>query len=318
VNSNLADFDRQENIFLVRLLRSYSYDRSFSFQQLLQQQLLTATIKYLERATTPITQNSSSLLDKVTRLPLHLDRASTDCNAKGYFYRSAVCFSLASHTRMSPLTIARQLREIILDLGDDRSDIEDLETLTFTIEPNAVGWVDFFLDDRTLAIWLSCLLNVDFTPFRSISAITDNIFPIQYSHGRCRSLLLLAARQEIINLPDDYFSNLSETILFSSKITYLNRDDRLIFEEDLELDLIEALLKVTDFLAGEYSTKQLIKMAFFLSESFLKFYDSSPIFNPRDRDRRQLIYARLGLIVKVEFLFKQILIRLEIEPLLEL
>ncbi len=321
MNSNLTDFDRQENNLFVRLLHLHSYDRSSSFQKLLQQQLLTATITYLERVIAPTTHNSFLLLDKITKLPLHLDRTSTafyNSNTNGYFYRSAVCLSLASYVRMSPLTVAQQLEKITLDRSDDRADSGELETLTFTIDTNKAGWLDFFPDDRTLAIWLSYLCNTDFTPFNPTIAITENIFPLQYSHARCLSLLRLAARQEIINLPDNGLLDLSKTILFFNKNIYLNRDDRLIFEKELELELIETLLKTTDFLTVEYSTKQLLKMAFILSNSFLKFYNRSPIFNPRDSDRRQLIQARLGLIATAEFLLKQILIRLNIEPLVEL
>jgi hypothetical protein len=330
VNSNLADFDRQENNLLVKLLHLHYYDRSSSFQKLLQQQLLTATITYLEKATTPTTQNRALLLDKIAKkLPLHLDRTSTalyNSNNNGYFYRSAVCLSLASYVQMSPLTIAQQLEKTILDQSDDRADSGELETLTFIIDTNEAGWINFFPEDRALAIWLSYLCNINFTPFKPTTAITENIFPLQYSHARCLSLLRLAARQEIINLSDNDLLDLSKTILFFNQNIYLNRDNRLIFEEEVELKLIEVLLKTTDLLTVKYSTQQLLRMAFILSKSFLNFYDCSPIFHPRERnslstafsDRGQLIQARLGLIATVEFLFKQILIHLYIEPLVEL
>jgi hypothetical protein len=303
MKTNLADWDSQEDPPLAQLLDRYFHDISFSFQILLRQQLLIAAIEYIEEYISPTIHNNYSLLDRINKTTLYLDR-----NVRGYFYRSAICFCLASYVRSSPTTIACDLREIFIEFDRDRLDGSKEKELIFTVEANKNGWLDLFPKDFTIAIWLDRLFSIDFPVWDLTPSLDRNIFLLQYSRDRCRSLLHLAARQEIIAIELEA----DRTRRFRAIYTiYLNPDGNgLIFSDDLELDLIAALLKTVDFLMVKYSEKQLLKMAFFLSESFLNFYDRRPLFYSQKQDNRELISARWGIIAAIEFLLEQMLIRL--------
>jgi hypothetical protein len=304
MKTNLTDCDCQEDPPFAQLSYRHFHDRSFSFQILLQQQLLTAAIKYIEKYILPTIHNNYSLLDKINKINLYLDR-----NVRGYFYRSAICFCLASYARSSPIDIARHLREILNESPRTQLDELEIKELIFTVEANETGWLDFFPTDRTVAIWLDRLFFIDFPTWNLTLSKECNVFLVRYSHDRTHSLLNLAARQKTIDLDFRH-----DRLARSHSTIYLKPEENsLIFEDALELNLITVLLKTFDFLMGRYTEPQLLKMAFFLSESFLDFYDRRPLFYPQKQDNRQSIVARWRIIAAIEFLLEQMLIRLDIE-----
>jgi hypothetical protein len=293
-------FDRQINNSSVELLSLHFNDRSFSFQNLLQQQLLIATRKYLELNITSIAINSSLLLDNISRVPLHVNH-----NIDRYCYRSAISFCLSSQLRLSPSTIARHLAENMAKLEEDYRETIDRKTLKFAVNSNDSGWLDFYLEDRSIAIWLDRLSYIDLPIFCPTAVIAKNTFILQYSHARSRSLLDLATRQKIFDRSIGERENI-----------YLSNDNYLIFQEDTELSLILNLLQIVDLLLEQNHSKKLLNAALCLSEAFLNFHDRSPIFNPRDCQNYQLIQARLRSIEKVNFILEKILKCLAIEPLI--
>jgi hypothetical protein len=302
MKTNLTDCDCQEEPSFAQLLYRHFHDKSFSFQILLQQQLLTVAIKYIDKYISQDINNYHLLLDKVNKINLYFDR-----NVRGYFYRSAICFCLASYARSSPIDIARHLREILNKSVGIRRDELEIKELIFTVEANETGWLDFFPTDPTVAIWLDRLFFIDFPTWNLTLSKERNIFLVRYSRDRTHSLLNLAARQKMIDLDFRY-----DRLARSNSTIYLKpKENCLIFEDDLELNLITILLKTFDFLMGRYTESQLLKMAFILSESFLYFYDRRPLFYPQKRDNRQSIIARWRIIAAIEFLLEQMLTRLD-------
>jgi Arginyl tRNA synthetase N terminal domain/DALR anticodon binding domain len=136
-----------------------------------------------------VPENSLKLTKDACRHQIPLNRAK---NSTRVLYVSAIALKLAKFWQQPPQAIATQLAENLKALcsGD------------FAIEVAPSGIIQFELTDVALAVWLQRLAQ---TPLplpesRILSAVlaTDRLFPIQYSHARCCSLLRMANRDRII------------------------------------------------------------------------------------------------------------------------
>jgi arginyl-tRNA synthetase len=286
------------------------HDSAFSLQQLLQQQLLTATNQYIRQTlgnTSDITillREKSALASSI--LTRHLDQ---------YFYRSPIAFICKKIVERSPQVIARDIAKILSDCQPAFLGTIEGQVYIFAICIDELGWLEFSIEPRSLAVWLDCICQADFPLLKAPSQVTTDVFLLQYAYARCCSLLHLAARQEIIELPDNYFTNSNSISLVSIESCWLNRHAKLIFQVDQEWYALETFLKTVDFLSGEYSSQKLLKIAYGLSEAILAFYDHCPLFGRIDRDLRK---ARLGLISIGRFLLWHLSIRLGIKLITEL
>ncbi|MFP5275142.1 MAG: hypothetical protein ACLGGO_33930, partial [Coleofasciculus sp.] len=136
-------------------------------------------------------------------------------------YRSAIALKLSSPWQQTPLDIARQLTVALLTLSQESGDAIAID---FTIEVLPPGWILFRLSDRALATYLQEWFKIP--PFPSVprhylkqklqekggagdreklgqnQPDSDKIFPIQYVHARCCSLLQLADEQGLIQVKD--------------------------------------------------------------------------------------------------------------------
>ncbi|MEQ9672736.1 DALR anticodon-binding domain-containing protein [Coleofasciculus sp. G2-EDA-02] len=136
-------------------------------------------------------------------------------------YRSAIALKLSSPWQQTPLDIARQLTVALLTLSQESGDAIAID---FTVEVLPPGWILFRLSDRALATYLQEWFKIP--PFSSVSRHylkqklqekggagdreklgqnqpdSDKIFPVQYIHARCCSLLQLADEQGLIQVKD--------------------------------------------------------------------------------------------------------------------
>jgi DALR anticodon binding domain len=120
-----------------------------------------------------------------------LNRAKHDTRL---LYVSAIALKLANIWQQPPQAIATQL-------------VENLEPLCngdFAIEVTPLGMIQFELTDVGLANWLQRLTQTPLAlPESGIlcNVVTaDRLFPIQYSHARCCSLLRMANRDRIMEI----------------------------------------------------------------------------------------------------------------------
>jgi len=149
-------------------------------------------------------------------IPLH--RVST---SNYVCYRSAIALKLSSAWQQTPLDIAHQLTEALLTLSQESADAIGIN---FTVEVLPPGWILLGLGDRALATYLQGWFTIP--PFSSVPGNylneklqekggvgdrgkrqqnqpdSDKIFPVQYVHARCCSLLHLADDQGLIQVTD--------------------------------------------------------------------------------------------------------------------
>ncbi|MGD2183092.1 hypothetical protein [Lusitaniella coriacea] len=213
-------------------------------------------------------------------------------------YRCAIALGLARHYRLSAMEIACQLRDAIA--------AQSVE-FQFAVRVEASGWMEFHLRDRAIALWLEQLFaqhqteQFDSGEKQEISA---NLFPIQYAHSRCCSLLRLANREGAILLdrPQEYSP--PWIWLDPISIPWLKGEDTLRFEQAVEWQPISRFLAIADAIASETKTSptQWLKLATDLSNAILEFERSCRIFGDVRRKNPELAQVRLGLVAIAQFL----------------
>ncbi|MBE9129033.1 hypothetical protein IQ257_02865, partial [Coleofasciculus sp. LEGE 07092] len=178
-----------------------------AIQHLLQQKLSVA-LPSLHPGKTPLT---------LRQIPLR--RLSDNSSI---LYRSAIALQLAPLLQRTALDIANQLTATLLSFSQNSISQSYLDFKVDVISP---GWIQFRLSDRGLATWLQQLIKIPSLlsnqgnyldwAFQETGGVGDNsrtvqtckdsgnLFPIQYVHARCCSLLRLAHRQGAIALKID-------------------------------------------------------------------------------------------------------------------
>ena len=160
-------------------------------------------------------------------------------------YVSAIALKLAKTWQQTPQAIAAQL-------------IETLEPLccpNFAVKVVPGGIIELELTDAGLGFWLQRLaqtkLPVPESPILSPVVCADRLFPIQYSHARCCSLLRMAHRDRLISIaqPDVATAPQIWSLTAPNPIPWLDKGDRLRLVHPAERNLISQLIAVLDNLA---------------------------------------------------------------------
>lgn len=187
----------------------------FNLCTLLQQQLLMASI---------LLDSSQDALS-VEAVPVFRLRGT-----ENIVYRSAIAFKLVKKGEdTSTVTVALRLVEVLRQF----SRVQYQLSLNFTVEVTNSGFIDFKLSDDGLATWLEQLpLNTFLS--RSFSSTNTQkshdpaaLFPLQYVHGRCCSLLHLGHQQGLILLQEQDLSQPIWQWLEPKPIPWLKIDQRL-------------------------------------------------------------------------------------------
>lgn len=211
--------------------------------------------------------------------------------------------------QQTPQAIATQLAETL----------EPLCSGDFTIAVAPSGIIEFELTDVALAVWLQRLaqtaLPLPESQILSPVVSVDRLFPIQYSHARCCSLLRMAHRDRIIAIvefdraPTPQIWSLSDP----NPIPWLDENGRLRLVHPAEYNLISQLLAVLDSLAPiieQYNDEKPInyfKLANNLSAAFQTFYSQCRIWGEVKIETPKLAQARLGLVLATQSLLRFIL-----------
>ncbi len=140
-----------------------------------------------------------------------------------------------------------------------------------------------------------------------------NLFPVQYAHARCCSLLRLAHRQGLIKLRDLDFNTSSGQLVQPNPIPWLNDDQgadtgqiRLRLVHPAERRLIAQMLDVSDIISDQGQLSYL-KLATALSHAFESFYSSCRIWGEVKTKTPKLAQARLGLVAITQGLLRSLL-----------
>ncbi len=242
-------------------------------------------------------------------------------------YVSAIALKLAKTWQQTPQAIAAQL-------------IETLEPLccpNFAVKVAPTGIIELELTDAGLAFWLQRLaqtkLPIPESPILSPVVCADRLFPIQYSHARCCSLLRMAHRDRLISIaqPDVATAPQIWSLAAPNPIPWLNKGDRLRLVHPAEQSLISQLIAVLDNLApilGNCTQNNIVgtrhcrllyhsgatgidinylKLADNLSVAFQTFYSQCRIWGEVKIETPKLAQSRLGLVLATQSLLRFIL-----------
>ena len=240
---------------------------------------------------------------KLHEIPLNQAKDSL-----GVVYISAIALKLAKIWQQPPQTIIAQLVENLQALGSG----------DFVIEVAPSGMIQFELTDVALAVWLQRLAQtaLPLPESRILSAVSvDRLFPIQYSHARCCSLLRMAHRDRLIAIvnPDPPATPQIWSLTAPNPIPWLDDNKKLRLVHPAEYNLISQLLAALDSLAfviEQYNDAKPIdyfKIAHNLSAAFQTFYSQCRIWGEVKRQTPKLAQARLGLVLATQSFLRFIL-----------
>ncbi|MFP4102629.1 DALR anticodon-binding domain-containing protein [Coleofasciculus sp.] len=287
-------------------------------------------------------------------VPLH--RVST---SNYVCYRSAIALKLSSAWQQTPLDITDQLTAALLTLSQESADAIGIN---FTVEVSPPGWIIFRLSDRALATYLQGWFTIP--PFPSVPGNylneklqekggagdrekrqqnqlnSDQIFPVQYVHARCCSLLRLADEQGLIQVTDaggrgcggageageaggdkeELFSVTTHqspsTIIYPNPIPWLqdagdsDRESvRLRLTHPAEWELIVQLFDLLDVISAS-DCQRWVKQGLAVSEAYEQFYKSCRIWGDVKIHDLPLAQARLGLIGVTQVVLRSLLEKL--------
>ncbi len=238
-----------------------------------------------------------------------------DCG--GIIYKSAIALKLAPLLQQPAIHIATELPKYCTEIVSLE---EKKNTINFEVEVISSGMVYLKLTDLSIAKWLSYLTSVPLQGEKQKfqvnvehkSAETQNLFPIQYSHARCCSLLRMGERDHLIFLSPITSENYSQIwfIPTPNTIPWQKSNGQLQFLHHAEYELIAEIASVLDYIYCVFSTKKPIsweKVANSLSTAFQTFYCQCPIWGKVRVETPKLAKARLGLVLATQSLLKYIL-----------
>ncbi|MEM8777618.1 MAG: arginyl-tRNA synthetase [Cyanobacteria bacterium P01_G01_bin.49] len=218
-------------------------------------------------------------------------------------YRSAIAFQLVRQSAFSPFTLAAEIFQLIKQQQPKDDHLPQSSITLRLVDP---GWLEFEVSDRSLEIWLQTLLSCPW-PLKQSSTISANynhLFPIEYSHARCCTLLRLAAQEKLIQLNNGTFEKNLSLFKCPNPIPWYNPElNQLRVSNSAERSLISQMIITTDRLINE-STVDEIKLANHLSQSFLDFERYCRIFGIIAQKQRKLSQARLGLVAITQYLLQ--------------
>ncbi|MCP2732194.1 DALR anticodon-binding domain-containing protein [Limnofasciculus baicalensis] len=223
-------------------------------------------------------------------------------------YRSAIALKLSPLWQLPPDDIAHQLTAALLTMPQDTIAID------FMVEVVSPGWIDFQLGDRSLATVLQQLIEIPLspsTPGNCLFSKDYNLFPIQYTHARCSSLLRLggSGTADAVSGGGEEGSrewNSGCRIGGVEKFFPDREGERLGFVHLAEWDLIFQILDLLDVMSDS-DQRSLVKRGFALCHAFDAFHRSCRIWGEVKIHQPQLTKARLGLVKVTQILLRSLL-----------
>jgi DALR anticodon binding domain len=234
-------------------------------------------------------------------------------------YACPLGMSLSANLQLSPQTIMEQLICLLTAQQDQLEPTDQDFPAQLLTEIVPLGWLNFYLDSQLIANWLQRSLcwsqaNSIKTSNRvtcTLDQTPAQLFPAQYIHGRCCSLLALGAREAIISLWNDDAAEVEP----SPVIPWLDPEHKLWFTEIAEYNLLQQLLQVSDsWLENSENTdvhhdpKHWSKMVLNLSQMTAIFLAECRFLGEVKQRYPQKAIARLGLIALVQFWLEKILV----------
>ena len=324
MDSNVSKNTNSHNFFKLEVKRE---KLGISIKNLLKQELLLIFNSYRQKFDVQIEQNNfASILENkigISNYKYQLSKhfrsitSLTETKFVPIVYSCPIGFLLAANQSHALQIIMQQIKQLV----SNRENV-DLELPSVLVEIVDRGWINFYLGSKFMAIWLEqslawhqrTIINDRAFAKKETCGLENtftNLFPVQYIHARCCSLLNLAAREKLISLSVD-----SPSIVRSmpTNIFLWNEQNTLWLTESAERNLLQQLLIVADSWVEDISdreactesNRQWSKLAFNLSQATAIFLADCRFLGEAKR-YPQLAIARLGLIALVQLWLQRIL-----------
>ncbi len=321
------DNNVSKNTFSHKLfkLRYKKEKTSISIKKLLKQKLLQTLDLYQQQTKVQLDLKFiSTILERKIVLfqPTHRkllsknqgDRVFCKSQSTSIVYSCSIAFVLAPYFLLPAQIIAENLLSLLVF---EQNNFVSKFYLKLKVEITNPGWINFYLD-RDLASWLEESLvllnnrqiNRDY-PLISpenyqLEQNTADLFPIQYVHARCCSLLRLGTREKLIALKDGNFSYVGWQLEQSQTISWLDEKQNLWFIQEAEYSLLRQLFMVTDAFA--FKPNDWLKLALNLAKTVEVFLAECRFLGLVKRETPQKAIARLGLIAMAQYWLQRILL----------
>jgi len=253
-----------------------------------------SALRGLDRAFSIYIDSEKSLLRNLYKPSLYFIQ-----NSIGYLYISALALQHSKSHNLPPLEIAQAIASHLITIQND-----------FEVLIVSPGWIHLRLTDLTLSNWLQ---NIAVSPVPQPSTTTKapNLFPIQYAHARCCSLLRLAHLDSslllIQPLPDD--NAVSWRVISPNPIPWLD-SAQISLKTTAESRLIAKLIQAVDDLADVNASGNFELAARQVSQAFEIFWSCCHIWGEVKINSLPLAQARLGLVLVTQTVLRSLLHRL--------
>ncbi|MBW4432446.1 MAG: glutamate acetyltransferase [Pelatocladus maniniholoensis HA4357-MV3] len=216
------------------------------------------------------------------------------------FYITGLALQLAKYEKIPSMEIANAIA----------SHLSANSAGVFSIQIVPPGWIHLKLAHPVLADWLQSLAESRWGAYplqggqrtkdkgeteNNQCPMPDALFPVQYAHVRCCSLLRLGEQEGLITS--------------DKAIPWLNNQQELCFHHPTELCLINELVKVVDELECSDSSALVKweKVALALSQAFENFWRDCRIWGEIKANSPELAQARLGLVLATQSVLRRLL-----------
>jgi hypothetical protein len=229
-------------------------------------------------------------------------------------YISPVALQLAKQGSMPPLEIAQAIAQGFRD-SQSPALAFPIRTHHWLLSVVPPGKLYLELTDPGIAMWLQRALLWDFQPDPTPDpgplppSGSPDLFPIQYAHARCCTLLRLAHREGLITLETPAHKGIG-SVTAPDPIPWLESLTHLKPHHPAERALISRAIATVDALSSPLSTAQITSrypVPTLLSQDFLTFHAQCQIWGSVQSQDPNLAQARLGLISITQKILKRLL-----------
>ncbi len=235
----------------------------------------------------------------------------------GVIYKSAIALKLSPVWQQPAIYVATELAKYCREIINTEA---KKDIVNFQVGVISSGMIYFKLKDLSIANWLNYLTSVPLNlEQQNLQVYVDhqsreitNLFPIQYSHARCCSLLGMGERDGLITLAPTTPENYSQFwfIQTPDPIPWQKSNGQLQFLHHAEYKLIAQIASTLDYLCCVSSTRKPInweKVADTLSQAFQTFYRHCRIWGEVKVETPKLAQARLGLVLATQSVLRFLL-----------
>lgn len=276
-----------------------------------------AIILYQERLGLPCGYETKlGLTERLETIPVH---QITDSGK--VVYQSAIALKLASVWQLPPASIATDLISYFTEIvNTEASKDTDKDTENFQVEVMSSGMIYFRLTDLGIANWLDYLTSAHLkrkkeellVGVESDKSTATRLFPIQYSHARCCSLLRMGESDRLITLTPTAPETCYQFWLIETPnpIPWQQPNGQLQLLHPAESKLISQLSFTLDSIYCVSGTRKPVnweKVADALSAAFQTFYSQCRIWGEVKTETPKLAQARLGLVLATQCVLRFLL-----------